>query len=315
MSKPANTALKDRGVTLRPLNLEAGHDALVAALTGIQVFISAIGPMPPDQLAQIPLATAAKAAGVKRFLPCAAIPVIAPGGIHMIRDVKEQVYNHIKQICLPYTIVDVGWWYQIAHPPLPSGRTDYVLGIHGSRLAGDGNVPSALTDLGDVGRYFAKIVVDERTVNKYVLVYDEMWTQNQIYDLMERLSGEKIPRHYDSLTTLQAMVSAANAKLAKDPTSIDAYIQKIGAQYQISWGIRGDNTPEYAKYLGYVTSRELYPEFEHVKFEAFVRELLEGKGQGVYKERQEALFEMFARINEARGGMKLAKDDAASGST
>lgn len=33
----------------------------------------------------------------------------------------------------------------------------------------------------------------------------------------------------------------------------------ITNQYLDSWGLRGHNTPEYAKYLGYLDVRELYP--------------------------------------------------------
>ncbi len=51
----------------------------------------------------------------------------------------------------------------------------------------------------------------------------------------------------------------------------------------ISWGIRGDNTPEYAKYLGYVTCKELYPDMNFLSFEKYMKhEVLPGKAKGVY---------------------------------
>lgn len=56
----------------------------------------------------------------------------------------------------------------------------------------------------------------------------------------------------------------------------------MGSEYQISWGIRGDNTAEYAKYLGYVTSKELYPDFKCTSFEDYLKEVLDGKAKGVY---------------------------------
>lgn len=58
---------------------------LVVALKDIDVVISAVGPR--DQTDQIPLATAAKKAGVERFLPCGFITVAPPGGIMSLRDV------------------------------------------------------------------------------------------------------------------------------------------------------------------------------------------------------------------------------------
>lgn len=54
------------------------------------------------------------------------------------------------------------------------------------------------------------------------------------------------------------------------------------SEYALSWGLRGDNTPDYAKYLGYVTSKELYPGFNGVTFEDYLNELLEGKANRVY---------------------------------
>lgn len=52
----------------------------------------------------------------------------------------------------------------------------------------------------------------------------------------------------------------------------------------MSWGIRGDNTPEYAKYLGYLTSKELYPDFQPTSFEDYTREVFDGKAKTVYDE-------------------------------
>jgi hypothetical protein len=59
--------------------------------------------------------------------------------------------------------------------------------------------------------------------------------------------------------------------------------QRTIAEYRRSWAIRGDNTPEIAKYLGYLTTRELYPDFKFIAYEDYLKELLEGKAIGVYK--------------------------------
>ncbi|KAK6384153.1 hypothetical protein LTR65_009821 [Meristemomyces frigidus] len=255
LDKPANAALKEKGIEIRALDLKASQDRIVAALQG-----------------------------VKRFIPCGFITVIPAGGVQDLRDQKEVVYSHVKQLYLPYTILDVGWWYHISYPRLPSGKIDYAVGIPGQHIPGDGSVPSALTDLRDIGRYVARIIVDYRTLNKLVLVYNELWTPNQIYDLLERLSGEKLERQYNSLETLQARIVDANTKLAASPDDVMLAMQKVSAQYYISWGVRGDNTPEYAAYLGYVTSKELYPDFDFTTFEDFIKEVLAGKGKAVYEQ-------------------------------
>lgn len=53
-------------------------------------------------------------------------------------------------------------------------------------------------------------------------------------------------------------------------------------EYQRSWGIRGDNTPESARYLGFVLGKELYPDMEYITFESYVKELLEQKAKKPY---------------------------------
>jgi len=197
---------------------------------------------------------------------------------------KEVVYNHAKKLFLPYTILDVGWWYQIAFPRLPSGKIDYAVGLPDSGIPGDGNVPSALTDLRDIGKYVAKIITDDRTLNKMVLAYNEEWSPNQVYDLLEKLSGEKLTRKYVSKAELQERVASASEAIKTDPTNFGLHLQVVGSEYFISWGIRGDNTAKYAKYLGYVTSKELYPDFKITTFEDYLKELLDGKAKGVYAE-------------------------------
>lgn len=288
MTKPANAAIEKQGVKLRPLDLEASQSDIVAALEGISVLISAIAPWEVHQ--QIGLADAAKTTGVQRFLPCAFTPVIPAGGVHRFRDTKEEVYNHIKKIVLPYTIMDVGWWYQLMLPRLPSGKIDYALSILPTNtIPGDGQKPSALTDSRDVGAYVARVIRDERTLNKYVMCYNELWTPVQVYDLLEKRAGEHIPRKSIDLATLEARIAEAQPRVDADPSDRAAMLQVIGSQYWISLGIRGDNNPEYAKYLGYVTSKELYPDFKARTFEDFVQEVVDGKATRAYQD-QEARF-------------------------
>lgn len=104
--------------------------------------------------------------------------------------------NHIKKIYLPYTIIDIGWWYQLTLPRLPSGRIDYALNPGEPEITGDGNTPSALTDIEDIGRYTARNIADPRTLNHMVFAHSALYTQNQVYDLIEKLSGEKIEGKY-----------------------------------------------------------------------------------------------------------------------
>ena len=56
-----------------------------------------------------------------------------------------------------------------------------------------------------------------------------------------------------------------------------ARAQKVLAQYDLSLGIRGENTPEYAKYLGYLGGKKLYPYITFLPFESYVQDVLDGK--------------------------------------
>jgi uncharacterized protein YbjT (DUF2867 family) len=281
--KPAITRLQDRGIQIRKCDLKAPEEELIEALAEIDVVISCVGPA--EQQDQIPLAKAAKKTGVKRFVPCGFITVCPPGGIMWLRDEKEIVYNQIRQLWIPYTIVDVGWWYQLAYPRLPSGRVDYAMTSGNDEIIGDGNMPTALTDLRDIGRYMAMIISDPRTLNKKILAYNLVSTQNKIYELMEELSEEKIDRNYVPEETICSRVVAARQASETYPFDPIKFIPRYLAEYQLSWGIRGDNNPEYAKYLGYHTTQDLYPEFQPTDFCEYLEQVIRGSAKGVYTDR------------------------------
>ncbi|KAK7039903.1 glycoside hydrolase [Favolaschia claudopus] len=277
--------------------INAPVEELVDALTGIDVFISAIDAL--GQLAQLRLVAAAKQAGVKRFVPCAWITVAPPGGIMKLRDLvslsfrsptdsneyqyhhqKEQVYQEIWKAHLPYTIIDVGYWHQISFPSLPSGKVDYALSSlrPTAEIHHGGDTLNMLTDLRDIGNYVALIIKDERTLNRFVCTYSDALSENQIFEIMEEMSGEKIvERKAISASDILTMRDTASARIETDPPNWREHMMFISAEYNYSKYVRGDNTPEYAKYLGYLDARELYPEFKPISFRNFVTELLDGK--------------------------------------
>ncbi|KAF7130934.1 hypothetical protein CNMCM5793_003869 [Aspergillus hiratsukae] len=283
VQKPAIVSLQDRGVKVRKCDLRGSEDALAEALTDIDIVISCVGPA--EQQDQIPLAKAAKKAGVKRFVPCGFITVAPPGGIMWLRDEKETVYNHVKQLWLPYTIIDVGWWYQLSYPRLESGRVDYAMTTANNEIVGNGNTLTALTDLRDIGRYVARIIVDDRTLNKMVFAYNTVVTQNQIYDMLEEISEEKVQRNYVSEETVYTRVLAARQSSETYPFDPVKFIPRYLAEYQLSWGIRGDNNPEYAKYLGYLDAKELYPDFRPTDFRDYLETVVRGTAKGIYTDR------------------------------
>lgn len=177
LQKPEVVDLGKRGVAIVAADLGGTEDELAKLLKGTDIVISAI--YGGSVAAELSLINASKAAGVKRYIPCFFATVAAPKGALMSKYQKEDVLNHIKNIFLPYTVIDVGWWYQVNLPRLPSGRIDYVAMETTDGIAGDGDVPFALTDLRDVGRYVARIIADPRTLNRMVFAYNEVFTHSQ----------------------------------------------------------------------------------------------------------------------------------------
>ncbi|KAK7053834.1 glycoside hydrolase [Favolaschia claudopus] len=281
VDKPKVKALADRGIKLRIGDIQGPTDALVKTLTGIDVVISAIDIM--GVLAQIDLATAAQKAGVKRFVPCSFMTIAPPGGVMSLRDQKNEVEQHIRKLYLPYTSIDVGYWHQISFPTIPSGRVNYFSMFETNvQIFNGGTMPTMMSDLRDVGPFVARIIKDPRTLNKSVFAWSDILSQNEIFEIMESISGEKIQPTYTSAEEITATREQGAAGLAADPKGYIATAVKSQADYKYSMYVRGDNTPEHGKYLGYLDARELYPDFKPRGFKEFVKELLDGKLEKMY---------------------------------
>ena len=67
-----------------PADLDGPEEDLARTLSGVDTVVSAVDPFNFD--CQVVLARAAKAAGVKRFIPCNFGPATPVGGILWLRD-------------------------------------------------------------------------------------------------------------------------------------------------------------------------------------------------------------------------------------
>ncbi|KAF7367917.1 Glycoside hydrolase [Mycena sanguinolenta] len=294
--KPKVKNLTSQGVSkVHVIDISGPIDELVRVMTGVDVFISGIDAM--SQLAQLQLVRAAKQAGVKRFVPCAFITIAPPGeSWPSATACKEEVYQEIWRQFLPYTIIDVGYWHQISFPTLPSGRVDYAAVLRPKiEIHEGGTAPNMLVDLRDIGRFVAHIIKDPRTLNRFVAAYGDVLSENEIFSVMEEVSGEKIvERKYISADEIMAARIEAAARAKADPDNWLAQTPLFQADYKYNKYVRGDNTPAYAKYLGYLDARELYPDFTPISFKDFAKELLEGGVEMPYRER-------FEQLQRARG--------------
>lgn len=102
--------------------------------------------------------------------------------------------DHVQRLYLPYTVINVGWWYQVTLPRVPSGKLDHGLTFPNNTIIAGGDIPSALVNAHDVGKYVAAIISDPRTINKRVLAHTETKTQNEVHALVEKVTGEKPER-------------------------------------------------------------------------------------------------------------------------
>ncbi|KAE8378860.1 hypothetical protein BDV26DRAFT_260720 [Aspergillus bertholletiae] len=282
---PKVKAVAERNVKIIAADITGPVDELANILRGFDVVISAIDAL--SMHVQENLVTAAKKADVKRFVPCAFITVCPPGGVFRLRDEKEAIYQHIRKLYLPYTIIDVGFWHQISFPTVPSGRVDYAsMYAPNTTIHAGGDTPNLLTDLRDIGPFVARIIADPRTLNRSVYTYSDVLTENEVFNMMEELSGEKIDRDYMSAEAIEAAIANFKETLEKEPENVPARLALAMFQYFLSKAIRGDNQPKSAKYLGYLDARELYPDFEPRSFKSFLKEVLDGKGEKVYKDNE-----------------------------
>ncbi|KAI5925127.1 NAD(P)-binding protein [Camillea tinctor] len=272
----------ERGVAVKPVDLRGPLDAIKQLLIGIDMVISAL--ILIQYAPEINLITASKEADAGRYVPSFFGPCCPPRGVMYIRDKKEDMLDHIKRLYAPYTVIDVGWWYQLSVVSLPSGKIRANDLISTTQIISDGRAPWALTDDRDIGGYAARIIADPRTLNKSVLAYGEVWCQNDVFDAIERIAGEPVPREHVSAEDLQRDIDEAQATFAGGQVVLLESVEgkpamlKYGmAQYKHTQGIRGDNTPEHAKYLGYLDVKELYPDVKVTTLESCIRDMTEGK--------------------------------------
>lgn len=95
------------------------------------------------------------------------------------------------------------------------------------------------------------------------------------------MSGEKLQRKYVTAEEIQSHIHDVEA-MNPAPDTVD-FVTLAQLEYWYSCGIRGDNTPENAKYLGYLLAKDLYPDIIGVTLEAYTHEVLEWRGRRVYE--------------------------------
>jgi hypothetical protein len=185
-NRPAVQDLRSRGVETLVLDFAGDLEQVAQKLKSYDTIVNAIGAT--AQRDDLRLVDAAAKAGTKRFVPCGFTIISPPGDILRLRYEKKEVHASIWRHHLPYTIIDVGCCHQLSFPRLSSSRVDYAKLIKEATIYSDSNAPTLLTDKCDIVRFVARIIGDERTLNKRTFTYSDVLTQNEIWFIMEHKS-------------------------------------------------------------------------------------------------------------------------------
>ncbi|KAI0321735.1 NAD-P-binding protein [Amylostereum chailletii] len=178
--------------------------SLTKALAGVDVLVSTIaGPALPIQ---VPLAEAAKAAGVQLFVP-------SEFG-NPTEGIKEGIFTHksnmhakLREIGIPYTLVFNGPFsdYVFIEPvglDVKSGKV---------RIGGDGNVPISFTARPDIARYLVYALTKFSPgdlKNKVLRIEGDRKTFNELFKQYEAKTGKKLNVEFTPVSELEAAVKA-----------------------------------------------------------------------------------------------------------
>ncbi|KAL1714971.1 hypothetical protein EV715DRAFT_208547 [Schizophyllum commune] len=263
-SKPVVVDFQERGaeVLVHPDPTKASHDELVALFTGADIVVSALTAYLLD--AQRPLFAAAKDAGVKRVVPCD-WSSHAPPGAMLLQDMKYDIQNYIRELGLGYTVIEVGIWLQVLlpYPPSYAGRSGIVRMSHTFHAPGE--VPTAGTDINNIGAWVALILADARTLNRTVFVWEAQATQRELYRLAAAKGVDADALDKTTEAELQAKVD--EGALA-GPSALRT---RALPEYAYSMWYRGDNTVERAMQDGALDARALYPERAVLSLDEFAQ--------------------------------------------
>ncbi|KAF4565676.1 hypothetical protein EYR36_002254 [Pleurotus pulmonarius] len=270
--------LTDAGAEVIRGDISESPEKLESYLKGVDVLISTV----PVTVDQKPLILAAKKAGVGRVVPPDFGP-IAPKGVMDMHDLKLGIREYVKELGLPHTFIEDGWWLLWMFPPLHSAKNTVI-----SQKAYAGNRSQKLiySTLPTIGKMVARIIVDPRTLNQTVVAYDGEISLDETWKIAEKVSGEDFsdyPKIFDE-------------EIERGCQQMDNWVKRFGAQYQRTLFIRGDNTLAKAEALGHLDSRKLYNDVPYPDVEEVARNHYKSGFVLEYSVPEELLFDVFETV-------------------
>ncbi|KDQ22610.1 hypothetical protein PLEOSDRAFT_163500 [Pleurotus ostreatus PC15] len=278
VNKPAIKHLREAGAEVVIGDTSESPEKLETYLKGVDVLISTVLIM----VDQRPLILAAKKAGVGRVVPSDFGPT-APRGVMEMHDRKLGIREYVKELGIPHTFIEDGWWLLWMFPPLHSARNTVT-----SQKAYAGNRSQKLiySTLPTIGKMVARIIVDPRTLNQTVVAHDGEISIDETWKIAEKVTGEDFsdyPRISDE-------------EIEGGCQQTDNWVKKVAAQYQRTLFIRGDNTLSKAEALGHLDSRKLYDDIPYPDVEEVARNHYRSGFVLEYSVPEELLLDVFKTV-------------------
>ncbi|KIY74148.1 NAD(P)-binding protein [Cylindrobasidium torrendii FP15055 ss-10] len=241
VSKPLVKEFEAGGAQIRLGDIVDPLEKLEEVLQDVDILISTAMVFDLESLKLLFLA--ASKVGVKRVIPSDFGPH-APRGATVMNDIKLDVRDYIKSINLPYTFIEVGCWVTGIFPFPHDLPNTWNAPKH---FVGTGDVRSLYSTLESIPPFVERIIIDERTLNKAVLIHDGEYTLNETRRLGEKISGEDFA-DYPTLSD----------KELKERMQSNEIFVKITSASEHSMYVKGENSLARVKEDGVLVARELY---------------------------------------------------------
>ncbi|KAL0945731.1 hypothetical protein HGRIS_014878 [Hohenbuehelia grisea] len=279
VGKPAIKELEGLGVSVVALDWQnAAPRVLEALFTDVETVISACHPAAIADQAK--LVDAAKSAGVKRFVP-SDWSAIAPRGALKLEDMKHTFHDYLFEAGLPYTLIALGTWYDGIFPPIPP----YITPTAERQLIADtvyhsfgtGQVKNTLINRLNVGRLVARVIDDEDTIGKKVLVNEDEASLDEVWSIAEKYAPQLAPLRVrvsdeDVERTITEGAAASTTFDLKNVTFIKGLFNEAMRSLYIS----GHNSEAAARADGWIIARERYPDVPLQTAEEWAKEYYVG---------------------------------------
>ncbi|CAE7226643.1 unnamed protein product [Rhizoctonia solani] len=192
---------KQRGASLYAVSYD-DEDGLVKALDGVDVLVSAVGSAGVVS-AQVPLAKAAKRAGVQVFFPSeygGKFPDTVPSP-------KKVVVKTAREIGLPVTTLSIGGFPEYMLIP----QMGFSLADKKATIWGEGNTKVTWTTVRSVADWLANVLASVPILqlqDKELLIQGNVYTLNELVELWEQKHHDKLQVERRPLKEIQDRIGA-----------------------------------------------------------------------------------------------------------